>query len=85
MAFQTSNDVFDAVFGKEQDISPAESFLTEISDYMKTRVNVPGAVDLGKWISAGKPLCTFTCREELTETLDQLLASEEMSFIWKMN
>ena len=81
MAFQTSNDVFDAVFGKEQDISPAESFLTEISDYMKTRVNVPGAVDLGKWISAGKPLCTFTCREELTETLAENLREGEIPYV----
>ncbi len=80
MAFKTSTDVFDAVFGRQEKKNLPEQYLTEIAKYLQTRTHVPGAVALGEWILSGKSLFVFTCREDMTETLAEKLRVAEVPY-----
>lgn len=76
MAFKAANDIFDAVFGSdvpEQEKTLSEAYLAEVADYLKTRTNVPGAVEMGTWIAEGKPVSSFLCRADMTEPLAENL------------
>ena len=71
MAFVTSQAAFESVFGSEAvpEKKPQEIFFGQLGRYLKKKKNVRGAVELGKWIDAGKPIVAFTCREDVVEPL----------------
>ena len=79
MAFQTTNEAFESVFGREQEATPPKAFLDELSAYLQRKI-LPGAEELGRWIAAGKPLCTFSCREDMIQPIAENLYERSVPY-----
>ena len=65
MAFLTSSELFDTVFGMAPKNKETKQFLTKLADYLQGKQASPLAKTMGKHIAAGGTMASFTCREDL--------------------
>lgn len=79
MAFMTSGDMFDSVFGKELEKEPTALYLDELSIYLKNK-HSPLAQAMGEYISMGRELSAFTCREDVFQDVAEELYERNIPY-----
>ena len=80
MAFNTSNDDFDLLFGEETQ-TPSERFHTDLMSYLRTKSNVPSAVKMAEWLADDKPVIAFKCRENVGLSVVEKLYENKIPYV----
>lgn len=79
MAFNISNDLFDAVFSGKITVPKASDFKMQLADYLSKLASTE-AKQMSEWIRKGGKMSSFRCREDLVDPISSELSEMHIPY-----